>query len=374
MVDYLVIGGGVYGCSVAWQLATRGYEVRVLESKVIGGCASGGPGQRGVRANGRDRRELPLMKIAYELWPKLHETLGSAPFYERTGQLLLMESGQQVEAAKARCWMQSQLGIETRLIERDELRELEPRLSRNMLAALYCPNDGVADHTATTRAYATAARKLGVEVSEQCAMRSFSQEGMHIRSVSTDNGEVIPVGRGVFLLANSAVADQVKQLTGLELPVWNACLQILLSEPLLEMPLRHLVGHVARTVSLKRHATNRVMISGGWPGMWDEATHTGSVIEASIAGNIAETVALYPALAGVQIAEADANHLEAMSVDDIPIIDKVPGVENLWFATGCSGHGWAIAPVIASLLAQWCDTGRAPNLLEPFSLRRFFPR
>ena len=61
-----------------------------------------------------------------------------------------------------------------------------------------------------------------------------------------------------------------------------------------------------------------------------------------------------------------------MSVDDIPIVDKVPGVENVWFATGWSGHGWAIAPVIATLLAQWSDTDTQPRLLQPFALGRFF--
>ena len=53
--------------------------------------------------------------------------------------------------------MQVDLGIETRLVERGELREMEPELSETMLGALYCPNDGVADHFATTKAYAAAA-------------------------------------------------------------------------------------------------------------------------------------------------------------------------------------------------------------------------
>ena len=373
MFDYLIVGGGVYGCAVAWELARRGYAVRLLESGVLAGRASGGPGRRGVRANGRDTRELPLMKIAYEIWPDLHQTLDSPPFYERSGQLLLVESAQQVDAAKARGWMQRRLGIETRLLERDELRELEPALSPRVLAALYCPKDGVADQSATTKAYASAAQRLGVCVTEHCSMTSLACEGNRVHSATTDTGEVIPVTRGVFLLSNSEVSGQVRQLTGLELPVWNACLQVLVSEPVQEMPLRHLVGHMSRTVSLKKQGSDRIMISGGWPGDWDESTHTGSAIKASIDGNLAETIAVYPDLAGLRIAEADASHLEAMSVDDIPIIDRVPNLENLWFTTGCSGHGWAIAPSIANLLAEWCDTGNQPGLLKPFSLQRFFP-
>ena len=71
MVDYLVIGAGVYGTATAWWLAKGGASVRVLDERDVATRASGGPGRRGVRANGRDVRELPLMRRAYEVWPNL---------------------------------------------------------------------------------------------------------------------------------------------------------------------------------------------------------------------------------------------------------------------------------------------------------------
>jgi glycine/D-amino acid oxidase-like deaminating enzyme len=77
------------------------------------------------------------MEIAYDVWPGLHERLGSAPFYERVGQLLLVETAEQAAAAEATCQMQVDLGIESRMVQRGELREMEPALSDTMLAALY---------------------------------------------------------------------------------------------------------------------------------------------------------------------------------------------------------------------------------------------
>ncbi|HEV8190636.1 MAG TPA: FAD-dependent oxidoreductase, partial [Ktedonobacterales bacterium] len=85
--DYVIIGGGVYGSGVAWELARRGADVLLLESGTIASGASGGPGKRGVRANGRDVRELPLMRMAYELWPKLAGEIGAPTGYERIGNL-----------------------------------------------------------------------------------------------------------------------------------------------------------------------------------------------------------------------------------------------------------------------------------------------
>jgi sarcosine oxidase subunit beta len=54
MADYVIIGGGIYGCTVAWHLAKQGADVHLLEANTIASGASGGLGKRGVRANGRD--------------------------------------------------------------------------------------------------------------------------------------------------------------------------------------------------------------------------------------------------------------------------------------------------------------------------------
>jgi len=371
MVDYVVVGGGVYGCAVAWELAGRGHSVRVLEAGAVAGRASGGPGRRGVRANGRDRTELPLMEIAYDLWPNLHERLGSAQVFERVGQLLLVETAEQVAAAEATCQMQVDLGIESRMVGQAELQEMEPALSNTMLAALYCPKDGVADHSATTNAFAAAAVALGVEVSERCTMHSVEVADDRVKAVRTTDDERIEVAIGAVLLSNSEVASQLEQLTGLRLPVWNGCFQVLISESLDDVPLMHLVGHMSRAVSLKADGTDRLMISGGWSGTWDDDAKTGRVEEASVAGNVAEAVALYPGLTDLRIAEANVGHLESVSVDNIPIIDTAPGVDNLWFGTGWSGHGWAIAPVVAAELARWCSSGTRSELLRPFAVSRF---
>ena len=89
--DDVVVGAGVYGAAVAWELARRGRDVVVLEAGEVAGGASGGPGRRGVRANGRDPRELPLARRAAERWPSLAEELGGATGFTRTGHLQLIE-------------------------------------------------------------------------------------------------------------------------------------------------------------------------------------------------------------------------------------------------------------------------------------------
>ena len=166
MADYIIVGGGIYGCTVAWQLAKRGADVLLLEANTIASGASGGLGERGVRANGRDLRELPLMRLAYDIWISLHADIGGFTGYRRLGHLDLIEREEDLARAPAQVWLQNQQGIESHLLDAAQLRELEPNLSESVIAAIYCPKDGVADHTATTRSMANAARAQGAAIQE----------------------------------------------------------------------------------------------------------------------------------------------------------------------------------------------------------------
>jgi len=375
-MDYIIIGGGVYGTAVAWELAQRGGEVLLLEANEIACGASGGLGKRGVRANGRDLRELPLMRLAYERWPTLHEEIGGPTGYERIGHLLLMEREQDLMAAPAKAWMQSQQGIPSELVNEDRLREMEPFVNEQVKGALYCPLDGIADHTATTRSFAQAAMRAGAEIRERTRVAELELSGDAIRAVITAEGEHIPVGKKLILLANSAIHPMLQRLFNITLPIWHWLPQVMLTEPVDPMPLRHLIGHASRVLAMKPHHeggnnSGQIMISGGWRGKWNEVSGQGETLPDQVAGNFAEAVAAYPCLEGTEISQADAGRLETFSVDGIPIIDQVPGVENLFYGTGWSGHGWAIAPAVARLLADWVWSEEKPALLRPFAYGRF---
>jgi sarcosine oxidase, subunit beta len=374
--DYVVIGGGVVGCAAAWELVRRGARVLVLEARTIAAGASGGLGKRGVRACGRDPRELPLMRLAYDLWPALAGAIGAATGYERTGLLHLFEREPDGldggwASAPARAWAQGQRGILTQVLDRAAVHALEPAVCDAVSGALYCPHDGIADHTATTRGLAAAAARLGAEIREGTAVAALERVGERVGALVTAAGEHIAVGEAALLLTNAQVPGFVRTQLGVTLPVWSLLPQVLLTEPLDPPPVAHLIGHERRTLALKPVPGGQVMISGGWRGRWDPPTGPGQVIPAQVAGNLAEAVAVYPALAGVRLAECDASRPESVCVDAIPIIDRLPGAANLLVGTGWSGHGFALAPAVATLLADWATGSERPALLRPFAYDRF---
>ena len=367
--DYIIIGAGVYGTATAWHLARKGASVTVFDTDEIGSRASGGPGRRGVRANGRDARELALMRRAYKIWPSLHQTLEVPQFYQRCGHLLLAENCTQAEALRAQAWIQRTHGIETEFLDCAELRARESRISNRIKAALYCPNDGVADHSAATLAYATAATSLGVKFCTSTAVKRLVLTQKRADAILTMDGQRHAAKQGILILANAGVRALVEPEQ--TLPVWDQCLQVLVSAPLKSIPFKHLTGHIGRTISLKTLGNDRIMISGGWHGYWDPDTHTGHIKKSAVDGNLNEAIALYPELKEAKVDIADANHLETFTPDNIPIIDQLPSVQNLWFATGWCGHGWAIAPVVAEDLATWAIDKKRPKLLNRFRLSRF---
>ncbi len=371
MVDCVIVGGGVYGVATAWELASRGMSVRVFEARTVAGAASGGPGRRGVRANMRDPRELPLMVEGYRRWPALEAELGFPVPFQQTGNLTLIERDQDLESAAARVRLQNGLGIETRLLDRAALLEAEPGIGNAVQAALHCPHDGVAAHQATTMSFAAAAKRAGVAIDEHTAVERFETDGCRVTAVFTGDGERVTVDRACLLLANAGVAGLLKSGFGLELPIWNTALQVLLVQPRGQAEVRHLIGHASRTLAVKAEPDGRIMVSGGYRARWHADAHRGEILAEAVRDNLAQAAAVFPELAGAHVVTADANHQEAMCVDGIPVIDRLDDASNLYYASGWCGHGWAIAPVVSRLLADWVVSGDRPGLLRPFSAARF---
>ena len=144
------------------------------------------------------------------------------------------------------------------------VREMEPALSPRIQGALYCPNDGAADHTATTSALARAAQRHGAVIREHTRVTRLEQSGDRIVAVITAQEERIKVGRTVLLLANTAVPSLLQEQFGVTLPVWMVLPQIVLTEPMDAVPVHYLIGHASRLLAMKSTPDNRVMISGGW--------------------------------------------------------------------------------------------------------------
>src|SRR5262245_2328051 len=371
-LDYVIVGGGIYGVGLAWELGRRGARVVVLEADRIASGASGGPGRRGVRSNGRDVRQLPLMPIAQQRWRRLARVFGDGRIFERRGHLQLIESEADLPAAESQVRLQQDHGVRTELLTGNALRRLEPGLSEQVIAGMYVLDDGASDHDVTTRALARAARRHGVRIMRGVRVVGLDVSGGRVDAVITGDGARI-VGGDVVLAANAGTAELVDSALGIRLPLFNVLPQVLVTAPVRPVPARHVIGHVRRRLAMKALPGARVMITGGWLGRVNPETGRRETIDSQVAGNLAEAVAVYPGLADARLTLAVADRFEAISPDLLPIIDRPSGAANLLVVAGSSGHGWAPAPACLALITAWLREGRRPELLEPFGLGRFGP-
>lgn len=371
--DFVIVGAGVHGLATAYHLARSGAaSVCVIEAETVASGASGGFGQRGVRANRRDLRELPLMREANEIWPTLHDELGAPTGYHRSGGVYLIDgpavSGfKGIDAAETYARVQSALGVPTELWGRSRVESEYPGVSSAVHGAAYVPSDGVASHQATTFAFAQAAKRLGVTIVERTRVRSIEagSDG-RVSAVTTDDDRRFGVNRELVLAANGGVRALVRDAIGADVPTWTIYPQAarLRSRSVPAIPM--LTGHETRPLSVKMLG-DEVMLSGGWRGRL--GINGPEVVAERLEGNIAVLQSVFPYLHDLELIEADVSRAESASVDQIPIIGRYG--PNLYVATGWSGHGWAIAPAVSRHIAEALISASEPPELAAFDPGRF---
>lgn len=374
--DFVIVGGGAHGCALAYELARSRRTVAVVEARSLASEASGGFGKRGVRGNFRDIRELPLMVEAYELWPRLADDLDGETGYARTRGLFLVEKEAAgttggVVASQVRARTQTQLGVPTEVWDQSRVFDALPQVSDTIRCGIHAPNDGVASHEATTLSYAKAAQRHGAVIMDETRVTEVSIDDTgRAAGLITETGQTITAGQNIVITANGETASLIGNSFGVSLPIWSVYPQALLLRSQHPPKIPFLTGHDSRSLSVKILNDGVIMLSGGWRGRYDPETRRGTTVQKNLDGNMAELREVFPGLGEIEMLRADASRSESSSIDQIPIIDVLPGSANIIVATGWAGHGWALVPSVARNLSSWLLSGNKPNSLQPFTFSR----
>lgn len=362
---YLVVGGGVVGSSIAWHLARRGAAVTLLEARSIAAAASGASAG-GVRQQGRDPREMPLAIAAIARWEHLEDELEADVHYYRNGHLQVYESEEGVEAGKISIAEQRALGLDIELVEGVALRELAPGLSEHVIAGRYTANDGHANPTLTTHAFANAAKRSGADIREGVEVTRLLKDGDRIIGVETKSDRILA---DHLILATGAWTRDLVLPLGVDLPLQVHGLQMILTKP---MPanLLQVVGAWGRKLSLKQLREGNYLIGGGWPGDTDMVSGQGIPRQANVTASFHTAASIVPAV-GESAIERSWVGVEAVCVDEVPIIGAVPGYDGITVAAGFSGHGFALSPITGQLVSELVLDGTPSISLDAFAADRF---
>jgi len=123
--EIAIVGGGVIGASIAWQLARRGANVTLIERDRLAAGASAG----GVRQLGRDPREMPLAIASIARWQTLEAELEANVEFRTGGQLRVAKREQDAPLLRQQAAEHRALGLDIRFVEGLELRRIAPDLA-----------------------------------------------------------------------------------------------------------------------------------------------------------------------------------------------------------------------------------------------------
>ncbi|WP_075854634.1 FAD-dependent oxidoreductase [Rhizobium hainanense] len=371
----LVIGAGIAGLSTALFLAREGEDVAVVERAFANSLASGGNAgslhaqllsfDHGVRAEGGGgpaAQTLPLQRDSIALWAALQRELGCDFEMKVTGGLMVAESEAHMRFLADKVAVEQRAGVECRLIDRDELRSLEPALSPAFVGAAYCPQEGKINPLVATQHILEAARARGARLIEKCEVVAIAAHASGFE-VATSRGTI----RAKRIVnAAGAFSSRIGAMLGLDIPVFGAPLQMVVTEAAAPL-ITCLVAHADRHLTLKQASNGNFIIGGGWTAGLDPVHQHPRPLLSSLEGNLWVAQHVVPALRKLHVIRSWA--AMNINIDGAPILGEHPLQPG--FFNAVTSNGYTLGPLVGQLTAQIVlgrETGRA---LQPFSITRF---
>ncbi len=362
--DVVIVGGGIMGLALAYNLARRGVkEVVVLEGRYLNAGASGRNGG-GVRAQWSTPTMIRLAKRSIELCRRFAVAMGVNVWMRQGGYLFLAATAAQVARLEKNLRVHEANGLRTRLVTPDEALEIVPQLDASrFVAAAWNPDDGVVFPWPFLWGYASQAEALGARVLTFTRVTGFERAGRRIAAVMTDRGRI---GCEVVVNAAGAWSKAMAALAGVALPNRPTRHEILVTEPAKPW-LGPLVSVLEDGLYFSQSQRGELVGGMGDPAE-PEGVEMGSTLR-FLARFARAITACAPVTGSLRVVRQWAGCYD-VTPDNNPILGPA-GFENFLQLSGFVGHGFMMAPAVTELMAGWM-AGDAPDpIFRRFTADRF---
>ena len=365
----VIVGAGGHGLAAAYYLAKdHGItDVAVLDKGWLGG-GNTARNTAIIRSNYLTPEGVRFYDESIRLFRNLSNELGFNILYSERGHLTLAHNDAALRTMRWRAEVNKHLGVESEVVDRDELARLCPPLNLDrgarfpILGALYHKPGAIARHDAVAWGYAMGAARRGVEVHQQTEVTGILTDKGRVTGVETTRGRIVC---GKVLQAVAGLSAPVAAMAGFRLPIHTVPLQACVTEPLKPF-LDPIVVSGSLHVYVSQSARGELVMGG--PTDPYALYSQRSTLEFK-EGLAAPMLTLFPFLAEVRVLRQWAG-LADMTPDFSPIMGLTP-VANYYIDSGWGTWGFKATPVCGKRMAETVARGEAPELIKPFALERF---
>jgi len=367
--EVVIIGGGVIGLSIAYHLAKRGLtDIVVLEKEDMVGTGSTGRCAGGFRHQFSTEVNIRLSLLSVNKLECFSEELQQSIDFHQDGYLFLLQKPE-VESFQQNLQLQHSLGVPVEFIKPEEIARVLPNTEvalDDIVAATYCPKDGLSDPAGVTEGYRRNALRLGATIAT----------GQEVTAINVEGGRVIGVRTKTDLiwtrtLVNAAGphAALVGKMAGVDIPVVPLRRFIWTTKPFAKAPRRWTLIIDFSTGFYFHRESGGVLFGMG--NKEEEPTFDLSVDWSFFDKVLEVAIHRFPPIADTAIKNAWAGSYET-SPDAHPILGRVPGLAGFFLANGFSGHGFQHAPAVGQLIAEEIVDGKAHTLdISSLTIQRF---
>ncbi|MGA2810051.1 MAG: glycine oxidase ThiO [Candidatus Acidiferrum sp.] len=362
--DVAIAGGGLIGGALALELARAGLKVGLFEAQELGREASWA-GAGILSPAPENTSMLPMVALgqaSMALYPafvrEVEELSGQSVGFRPKGTLETFSSRHAVEELSTIVALHHGLGLRAEPLSGEDARKLEPAIREDVEAAVLRPEEGSVDNRALTPAVMAAARRSGVEIFADAAVKALRREGSRCVGLSLKKEAVdakfTVIAAGCFSteIQGAAPYAPVRPAKGQMVALRAAGVsleRVVWSENVYLVPRndgRILAGATVEYVGFERTPT-----AGG------------------LAKLLAAAIEVVPGLAGAKIEEHWAG-LRPDTPDHLPILGPTD-LEGLLMATGHFRSGILLAPITAVAMREWITLERVSVDWGRFSPMRF---
>jgi glycine/D-amino acid oxidase-like deaminating enzyme len=368
--DVVVLGAGVMGTSIAFHLAKRKAGKIVVIDKDHVGRGGSGRSSALIRMHYSFPAEVELALISLRIFQNWQEVVRAPGDFRKTGFVRIVHPNETARL-KLNVEMQRRLGATVELIDKHQLRELEPDWNvDDVELAAYEPDSGYGDGAGVAGDFLSAARDLGAIYASRTQATALHVDGDRGCGIVTDRGAI---SSSVVIAATGPWTRPLLQQTGYDLPIDCEYHQV----AILRNPPGMKGGGCAcidsATATYFRSDAHDKFLVGDFYGKRpvDPDNFPQRASDESLEEIIERACRRIPKLEGAEVMRGVTGVYD-MTPDSRPLLGEIPGIRGLYVCAGFSGMGFKISPAIGLVMSELVADGKASSVdISAFRPNRF---